>query len=564
MMTPPLRYCVLIDRPELFAWEQQCIAKLDESQLAEIALIVRQPASSSEEAEAWRLVCELAGEIETHVPTIALADLQAKAPHVLVEGEALDARAIAALTAQPLDFVLVFGNPQARFDIGTFARGGAWAFVVNDPATLESPLPCFWEMFNDEAVTGAALLKLVNTSTPGIPLRRGYFPVVHDSLRQSMEAVFPFFADWPVDACRAWLEEGDAALDGAPLPQPMRSRGLPSGNEIRHFRALADRARRAVTRERLYCLVDWNIGRLSSPIQAFIGRNERAKVEILQPSRKRTYIADPCVVTVNHQQFIFCEEYPYDSGLGLISVFELGKARLEPLPIIREPFHLSYPQVFEYNGHMYCVPESGSANCVRLYRAVLFPTQWVLDRTLIENFSAVDSTLLRQRGEWWLFCTSAARGRRAYNSHLYIWHAPDLFGPWSPHPRNPVKIDVRSVRPAGQIFEHDGAWYRPAQDCSRRYGGAITLNRIDRLDLHGYEETVVGTIRPPAGAYDKGIHTISSSNGETIVDVQRTVFEPRSLITAAWQMLRGAARGAGVSDETLSRFKQRLRGTKSG
>jgi len=66
-----------------------------------------------------------------------------------------------------------------------------------------------------------------------------------------------------------------------------------------------------------------------------------------------------------------------------------------------------------------------------------------------------------------LFFTDADDGPL---TKLRVWFADDLLGSWCPHPGNPVKPDIRSARPAGTPFVHDGALYRPAQDCSRTYG----------------------------------------------------------------------------------------------
>jgi|GEM_PF-2881776 len=543
MIQAALRFAVLADRPQLFAWEQLCIGKLEQSGLATLALVVEEPRSSPEEDSMARLIRDLAGDVETHFPVTPLKALVAT-----------------GLSELPLDFCLVFGSPKSRFQHAPRCRGGAWTFAVSDMSRFSTTVPCFWEMMNDEAVTGAFLLRLRDQSKQGNAIRRGYFPVAHDSLRQSIESVFRFLPDWPTDVSKAWCEQGDDALETPPLPPAPARYGLPNADEIRRFRALESRTHRRLMRERRHYLVDWNIARLNAPPAAFVGKDERATVEVLQPSRKRRYIADPCIISVDERRFVFCEDYPYGSEIGFISAFEIkNKSCSPPVPVIVAPFHLSYPQVFEHKGVLYCMPESGSAHQVTLYRAQEFPGKWIADKTLIDQFAAVDSTLLQAQGKWWLFCTSGERGFRAFNSHLYVWHADDLFGPWSPHPRNPVKIDVRSARPAGQIFQHEGAWYRPAQDCSRRYGGAITINRIDVLDERRYEETVVGTIRPPIGKYDKGIHTISSINGETIVDVQRTVFEPRTLVTAAWQTLRGAALAVGFSEGAIAGLKRRLK-----
>ncbi len=43
-------------------------------------------------------------------------------------------------------------------------------------------------------------------------------------------------------------------------------------------------------------------------------------------------------------------------------------------------------------------------------------------------------------------------------------------------------------RPAGALFTVAGQIYRPAQDCSRTYGGAIVINKIERLTPEKFVE----------------------------------------------------------------------------
>jgi hypothetical protein len=52
-------------------------------------------------------------------------------------------------------------------------------------------------------------------------------------------------------------------------------------------------------------------------------------------------------------------------------------------------------------------------------------------------------------------------------------HADTITGPWIPHARWPVKIDIRGARPAGMMFNLDGRLFRPAQDCAETYGAGI-------------------------------------------------------------------------------------------
>jgi hypothetical protein len=111
------------------------------------------------------------------------------------------------------------------------------------------------------------------------------------------------------------------------------------------------------------------------------------------------------------------------------------------------------------------------------------------------------------------------------NTELWLWSAAAFDGPWTPHPQNPVKIDVTSSRPAGTPFVRDGVLYRPAQDCSSSYGGAIVINEVTRLDADWFDERPVGRMEAEAGRYPTGRHTISFGGGLVAVDGKRRVID---------------------------------------
>jgi len=192
-----------------------------------------------------------------------------------------------------------------------------------------------------------------------------------------------------------------------------------------------------------------------------------------------------------------------------------------PRPAIRSRHHLSYPYTIEHGGETWCVPECSESGEVAVYRRASDDGDWVKHKVIVADFPAIDPTLFEHDGHWWLFCTSADTGA---NECLYAWHAEDLFGEWLPHPGNPLKVDIRGARPAGRPFLCNGALIRPAQDCSRQYGGAITFNRILKLTCQEFAEEPAGKLLPDRDNYPAGLHTISSINDLVIVDGARWAF----------------------------------------
>ena len=100
-----------------------------------------------------------------------------------------------------------------------------------------------------------------------------------------------------------------------------------------------------------------------------------------------------------------------------------------------------------------------------------------------------------------------------------------MFGPWTGHPQNPVKIDVTSSRPAGTPFVRDGVLHRPAQDCSSGYGGAVVINAVVTLDDERFEERPVGRVEADGDPYPLGRHTLSYGGGLVAIDGKRSVID---------------------------------------
>jgi len=231
------------------------------------------------------------------------------------------------------------------------------------------------------------------------------------------------------------------------------------------------------------------------------------------------YFADPFVLMHEGTAHVFCEEYPFGTRKGIISHFTVSRDGevSSPRCVLERPYHLSYPFVFAEGGKIWMIPETSTNGTIELYRAERFPDVWVLDAVLVEDVVASDATLVTHEGRRWLFASLAEPGGSTWDS-LGLFHAPSLAGPWTPHPLNPVVIDVRAARPAGMMFQRDGRLFRPAQDCSRNYGYALNLFEVTRLDPDGYVQRQVRHLpAPPAWRVD-GVHTLNQAEGLEVID----------------------------------------------
>lgn len=233
------------------------------------------------------------------------------------------------------------------------------------------------------------------------------------------------------------------------------------------------------------------------------------------------FLADPCAFSHDGTTYLFFEDMVEEHGKGVISysTLEPDGCLSAPREALRQPFHLSYPFVFEHEGAVYMVPESSQNGTVDLYVAKRFPDQWEHHACLLRGLNATDATLYHDGARWWMFAAVGENGAAAWDE-LFLFTSLKLQGPWSAHPRNPVKQDARSSRPAGRLFWRGEQLIRPAQDCSRVYGGAIKLCAVERLALDAFSERPLETIPPDWIAGAEALHTLSSTAELEAIDVR--------------------------------------------
>jgi len=252
--------------------------------------------------------------------------------------------------------------------------------------------------------------------------------------------------------------------------------------------------------------------------------NPRIDDGALLVAPRTDYWADPCVVEQDGRRLIFAEEYPLRTRKAVIVCLELfPDGRAERLGIaLDQTCHLSYPQAFQWNDQWYLTVESGTARCVRLYRASDFPLRWQPVTDLINDRICVDPTLHYQDGHWYLFVNISESGGST-SEELFLFVSEQLVGPYRPHPANPIVSDVRRARPAGRLFEHEGRLIRPGQDCAASYGNAIVFCEVLELTPERYGERVLARLDGSWSSSLDGCHTYSEVRSLEVLDARGKV-----------------------------------------
>jgi hypothetical protein len=457
------------------------------------------------------------------------------------------AHEIAALGA---DFLICCGGANGTTHLAGAAPHGIWAWCYGDQSHAGDP-SVFWGVYRrSETIT----ITLENLGPERFVLQRGVVNTDPTSLRTTLQTAVVATADFADLTVRYLRLHGELPRVAAAPRLPARRHGygdVLTGAARMHCRWVAFQLRGTLLSE------VWNVGVADVPIQDFLDPSQEPEIDWLPRFPQARFIADPFAIASGEGLELLVEEFDYDRYQGYITSIEYP---LQPAAspagrvLIDENIHMSYPFLVHHEGELYCVPECQQSRQVALYGYDRGQRRWTRQQTLLEDFAALDASILRHEGRWYLFCTCQDDYPEC---KLYIWHSPALAGPWAPHALNPVKCDVRSSRPGGTFFAHAGALYRPAQNSSRSYGGSLAINRIMRLSSTEFEEVPVAHLEPRKGYWRDGIHTLSSAGaGRTVLDGKRMALLPglairrlRHKLKRMLSLLRPARRSMENDDE---------------
>ncbi len=432
---------------------------------------------------------------------------------------------LTAIKSANLDFILRFGFNIVRGEILNAATYGIWSFHHDDEEKYRGGPPGFWPIYNNDPVSGAMMQRLTEKLDAGIILKKAWLKTLFHSYRTNLDVLLLISSAWPADMANQIAEKGYAAGKISSSSAPVYK--VPGNFKMIIFIIKLLKNRMLFYWNDLFRAERWNVGIINRSVQELAFSNKevlRGDVLWMKERSSRNYFADPAGFIEENKVHILMEDYSYAENKAHISeaVFDpLSNSFSAPLKSIETKEHLSYPFIFVHGENIYCLPESYRYGYIGLYKRNYSEGIFVEDHVLIDHIDAVDPTLINHNDKWWLFLTL----RKYSNTHLYIYYADELDGKYKPHPANPVKMDVRSSRPAGLPFIHEEQLYRPAQDCSESYGRRVAINRIVKLTETEFEEELVTYLGPLKNSrYSKGFHTVFGLGRFTLVDAKRSKF----------------------------------------
>ena len=535
---PPLRIGLLVDSFAQPRWVSNVINDIRASGIAQICLVVKNEAppqnSPGRLRTYWKnrkfLLYALYNRLDARksMPqsdAFAEVDVQqlfngcpvvGVVPEMKKFSDWFPEDAVETIRGYNLDVALSFGFRILRGEALRIAKHGVWSYHHGDNLVNRGGPAGFWEVMDASPISGSVLQVLSEDLDNGEVLDRTWLRTSDRfSVRISTNNLYWRSSSFVMRKLRELYEHGAATREQNSFrPYYNRLHKMPTNAELL---PKLGRLSWNYTKSKLnYALFfdQWTVAYRfrTSPTDP---NNSFYRFTHLVPPKDKFW-ADPFPVKVDGRYFVFLEEYLFKTDRAHISVMEINKAGAgEPVPVLKRDYHLSYPFVFHWKDRHYMIPETAENKTVELYACESFPNEWKLETVLFEGVPGRDATLFELDGLWWMFVALADTDSA---DELYVYYSESPLGPWKPHKRNPVKSDVRNSRPAGRPFYWNGELYRPAQDSSRCYGYATTINRIVRLTPDEFVEEEVSKILPQWRKDLRGTHTLNICEDLTVID----------------------------------------------
>jgi len=433
---------------------------------------------------------------------------------------------IELIKSYKLGFILRFGFGIIKGEILDAAKYGIWSYHHDDDRKYRGVPTGFWEIWFNDPVNAAILQRLTNQIDSGVILRKAYFGTINHSWQANLDMLLKSTTEWPLQVCRD-IENGNTDFLSVKNSPGSAIYKLPGNLKMLRFllKVFANKFRFHF--RDLFLTEKWNIGIIPIAAEKLVKPGE---FTITEPTwlninnRKSVYHADSFGFLKENHYHILCEEYDYRSAKGFLTSFQVDRHSFEvqrKTIALEKNYHLAFPFLFEHIDEQYCIPENSEGNSIDLYKYDVLTGKLLFEQTLIENLKAVDPGLFFHNGYWWLFFTDKV----STNERLHLWYSEKMRGPFTSHANNPVKVDIRSSRPAGNLFVLGEKLYRPTQDCTIRSGRRICINEVVSMTPTAFIEREFSILNPDSNSKNsKGMHTFYVTDGTVIVDGKRECF----------------------------------------
>ncbi len=415
-----------------------------------------------------------------------------------------------------LDIILEFGFHLISGDILKAAKHGIWFLSHSLESLKKGGLPGFWEVLNKEDAVCVSLLKLLPETGKAIIIDKAFFNIDRHSSIITNNTI--------KELSVALLFNNLKKINKLEKTDSYELIGLTSINKQPHLYEVSKYILNFYTnvfRNRINNIIPlpnnnaWTL---------MIGEGNFMDADLTKlksvDTPKDEFWADPFLFKYENQYFVFFEVYSFKKRKGKISCGKVKNNELvDIVDVLDLEYHLSYPFIFEENGDIFLMPETGQNSRLEIYKCIDFPKKWVLFTTAFEGENIVDPFFYcDNKNQKWLFVNKNCNPDFRNSNMLFIYKVDSVkLNTLIPHDKNPIIIDSRSARNGGAIFKFKNNYYRPSQrNINGFYGKKLNINLIKELTLHNYKEEIVEVLIPENFSR---IHHLHQTQDMFVIDV---------------------------------------------
>ncbi len=257
-------------------------------------------------------------------------------------------------------------------------------------------------------------------------------------------------------------------------------------------------------------------------------REDHAKNKkfVVLPHSEDYWYADPLMWEQDGKEVVFLERVDRKTGIGCIACADITDGSWkEPVPVIEEPYHMSFPMCFYWGNELYMIPETEMNQSINLYRCTEFPYQWEKAGEFMKGWHLVDSVVWSKDENRVQILASEYDPE---NDFYTRYHAYEL------HRRGDQieNADLGRIsdsytlmsRMAGPVIEEDIPLAPIQRSTSGIYGYSVQFRKKDKKVPGEQIKELLPTDFHNMGHKLLGVHTYSQSTHYEMIDIQYLVY----------------------------------------
>lgn len=255
----------------------------------------------------------------------------------------------------------------------------------------------------------------------------------------------------------------------------------------------------------------WNVGFIENSLEEILDGKTPLNIKWMKHNCKHSWFADPFILSADENYiYVLVEEFYDPINRGRISKLTIDNESyvLKRIDVVLElPSHLSFPAIKRVGEKVYIYPENSASGKLILYEYDSVSNHCEPVEVLCDS-PLTDAILTDVFGEERIYSTQLPTPNK---NVLGLYQKQGLVSKYM--------FKTNTARNAGDWFTFENCIYRPAQDCSKTYGGAVIIQKV--IENGGNLSFVdVRRIESNNEIFNQGLHTFNYAYGISIVDAK--------------------------------------------